>query len=253
MEAMTHLLIDIGNSSVKVALSVGGKISKSQRIAHSKMVDDICHLAKNYGAAKAAVSSVATDPSELCQALYSTGLKVICLNADTPLPFRLGYNSPDTLGTDRMAAVAGAMALHPQRNILVADAGSCITYEFLTADGIYLGGNIAPGLSMRLRAMHEHTARLPMATPEGEVPPIGYTTDTALRTGALMGLRHEVEGYLRYMQDRYDNPLVVLTGGDAKYIAPLMETKAEIDEWLVMRGLDYIIMFNEKMTDGEKK
>ena len=68
-----------------------------------------------------------------------------------------------------------------------------------------------------------------------------------------MGLRHEVEGYLRYMQDRYDNPLVVLTGGDAKYIAPLMETKAEIDEWLVMRGLDYIIIFNEKMTDGEKR
>ena len=124
MEAMTHLLIDIGNSSVKVALSVGGKISKSQRIAHSKMVDDICHLAKNSGAAKAAVSSVATDPSELCQALCSTGLKVICLNADTPLPFRLGYNSPDTLGTDRIATAVAAWELNPEAPSLVVDAGT---------------------------------------------------------------------------------------------------------------------------------
>ena len=250
---MPHLLIDIGNSSAKVALAAGGAIGESRRMAHGEMTDGICRLAKEYGADKAAISSVAADPGELCEALRAIGVEVICLSAATPLPFRLDYCSPDTLGADRMAAVAGALALHPRRNILIADAGSCITYEFLTADGIYLGGNIAPGLSMRLRAMHEHTARLPMVKLEGEVPPIGYTTDTALRSGALMGIRHEVEGYLHYMQAHYDGTLVLLTGGDAKYIAPLLDVEAETDERLVMRGLEYIIMYNEKNRDGEKK
>lgn len=240
-----NLLIDIGNSSAKYAFATDGIIGDVVRTSYPSLVEKFRTQNLETRVESAIISSVAGNPSSVAEALEAQGINVTVLGADTPLPFQLGYDSPDTLGADRMAAVAGAMELWPARNVLVVDAGSCVTYDFLTADGVYLGGNIAPGLRMRLSSMHEHTALLPMVEPEGPVPPIAYNTDTALRSGALMGLKHEVEGYAVTSTENIPSSdgrwAVLLTGGDAPLIRPLLNIEATVEPELVMRGLHYIL------------
>mgnify|MGYP000136417762 FL=1 len=96
------------------------------------------------------------------------------------LPIKIGYATPETLGLDRIAAVVGAVMQCPDKAVLIVDAGTCVTYALLTADGTFAGGNIAPGIRLRLRAMHEHTGKLPLIDDAGETPEIGFSTETAM-------------------------------------------------------------------------
>ena len=241
-----NLLVDIGNSSAKIAFANGGEIIWHERIPGSDSIESICRIAIEHRAEKAIICSVAAEPKEAADVLKETGISVIVLNHSTPLPFQTSYRTPQTLGTDRIAAVAGALARYAESNLLVIDAGSCITYDFVV-DGIYIGGNIAPGLKMRLRSMHEHTARLPQTEAQGELPEIGHDTDTAIRCGALRGIQHEIEGYARMMHNQYGKPLqIVLTGGDAQQIKETLTVEADIDEALVLRGLNNILIYNEE-------
>ncbi|MCH5178973.1 MAG: type III pantothenate kinase [Prevotellaceae bacterium] len=241
-----NLLVDIGNSSAKIAFATGDEITWHGRISGSDVAEQVCQAAIKYRADKAMICSVATEPSALINALKEQGIISLLLNNSTPLPFKIAYRTPQTLGCDRIAAVAGALTKKKKDHLLVIDAGSCITYEFISGD-TYLGGNIAPGLKMRLRSMHEHTARLPQTEAQGELPEIGHDTDTAIRCGALRGIQHEIEGYARMMHNQYGKPLqIVLTGGDAQQIKETLTVEADIDEALVLRGLNNILIYNEE-------
>ena len=136
----------------------------------------------------------------------------------TALPWMsIGYETPAKLGADRLAAAVGAAALKPGCELLVIDAGSCMTIDRVTADGLYLGGNISPGLEMRLKAMHALTARLPLVGIDGATPQWGHNTAEALRSGALTGIRGEADSYLRrfFAEQAGGNAYAFLTGGDA--------------------------------------
>ena len=145
---------------------------------------------------------------------------------------RLAYRTPHTLGVDRLAAVLGARSLQPQGHLLVIDAGTCITFDVLLADGRYIGGNISPGLSMRLAAMHAHTARLPLVDAQGELPLLGLDTPTALR-----GIAYEIEGYVRRLREEYGAISTFLTGGNRSDFPVSAESCTFADEYLVARGL----------------
>lgn len=245
-----NLLVDIGNSGAKIAVANGGDIGQIVRSSYEEATATIRLLAQDNCIRKAIISSVAGDPAPLASALQDMGIKTTVLSAATPLPFSLGYDTPDTFGADRIAAVAGALARRARRQAtgctLIVDAGSCITYE-VCVDNVYTGGNIAPGLRMRLRAMHEHTALLPEIAPRGELPMFGHDTETALRAGALRGIQHEVEGYARVLQKDYGEALVVLTGGDAPLIKETLNIEAEVDTELVLRGLNHILEYDEQL------
>lgn len=159
----------------------------------------------------------------------------------TPAPLRCAYRTSDTLGGDRWAAAVGAHGLFPDSHVLVIDAGTCVTFDLVDAEGVYHGGNIAPGLDMRLRAMHEHTARLPLVERGGALPDLGYDTETALRAGAVRGLAAEVVGYVTTLRIPYPELTILLTGGNAGDF-PLPEDLAVChDPHLVLRGLDAIL------------
>ena len=240
-----NLLIDIGNSSAKYSLATDDKLMEQGRVA-TDLLTEICDIAAKHDVAKAMVCSVAGAPTELVNKLRELGTETTVLGAETPLPFNIAYKTPLTLGADRIAAMAGAMAQWQEKDMLVVDAGSCITYEFLI-NGTYAGGNIAPGLEMRLNVMHEHTARLPKADANGDLPYIGYDTDSALRAGALRGIQHEIEGYACQMLEWCEGPVrVVMTGGDAPLIRETLNIEAETDAALVLRGLNYILKYNEQ-------
>ena len=163
---------------------------------------------------------------------------------DTPLPVTVDYRSPKTLGSDRIAAVIGARAEAPDRDILVIDAGTCITYDMITATGHFLGGNIAPGIKMRLRSMNKFTEKLPVVEKNGDTPLLGYDTETAMRSGAILGACYEIEGYIRSLTEKNVKISIIFTGGDAKYFVKRIKNAIFAKCELVICGLNRILDYN---------
>jgi type III pantothenate kinase len=196
------------------------------------------------------ISSVATTDPNLIPGL-NEHFGVQELTHTTPLPFQNAYKTPQTLGKDRIAAVAGAQALFPNQDCLIVDCGTCIKYERLTADGTYLGGNIAPGANMRIKAMHHFTARLPEVPME--IPPnaTGSSTKTALQNGALLGALLEIEGFARLFAQKAGPLRVILTGGDADFFSPHLHVAGlTLEPHLTLIGLNNILTYNIQQKDG---
>ncbi|MBK7409977.1 MAG: type III pantothenate kinase [Saprospirales bacterium] len=140
-----------------------------------------------------------------------------------------------------MAAAAGAWALFPGKRCLIIDAGNCITCDVLSKEGIFLGGNISPGIDMRLKAMHTFTARLPLV-PRGPMEHwIGHSTDSALRNGAQWGALWELTGLIDHCEAGFDEIIVVLTGGDADFFVKHLKRKIFANPDLVLVGLNKIL------------
>lgn len=171
------------------------------------------------------------------------------LDGETPIPIINRYNTPQTLGTDRLAAVIGAYAEGKRRTgihapILVIDLGTAITYDFITAEGEYLGGNISPGIDMRLRALNAFTDKLPLVSHQGECPPVGHSTETAIRSGVINGVKHEIHGTIQHFLVKYPQLLIFLTGGDAIDFDEPLKKRIFADKFLVIKGLDQILKYN---------
>lgn len=165
------------------------------------------------------------------------------LTPETPVPLTNRYGTPATLGADRLAASVGAAAIKPGEDLLVADIGTACTYDFVSAKGEFLGGNIACGPGMRLRALHHYTARLPLVSGHFEnIPRFGTTTEEAMRSGAMQGVVAELMLYSGYGRNRR----LMLSGGWAPEIAALLppDVNYEIHPHLVNYGLYRILTFN---------
>ena len=235
-----NLIIDIGNNSSKFFLFNG-----EQTVLHTRrentVFDVIDEWNRLYDIDGAIVSSVISDSPQLQAELQKLQCPVVRFNSSTPLPLEINYRTPGTLGSDRVAAAVGAWSEAPGRNMLVIDAGTAITIDFVGKDGKYNGGNIAPGIKMRLRALHEYTSRLPMVDKEGDTPTIGYDTETAIRSGVINGICHEIEGYIDEFKQKYCDVLVFLTGGDEKPLKNRIKNCIFADKYLVAKGLNRIL------------
>ncbi len=240
-----NLVLDIGNTRVKAGL-----FEENRLVEQANWVDWTLEELSSYGNQAGAdgviFSSVAGYDPDTHRRLAETFAMVLELTHETPLPFQNTYRTPETLGKDRLAAVAGAQALFPGQHCLVVDCGTCIKYDLLTADGVYHGGNIAPGAAMRIRAMHVFTARLPevpLRMPENAT---GFSTETALQNGALRGAVYEMEGFVRQFEQNAHPLRVVLTGGDAVFFQPHLSVPGLTHEpHLTLFGLNYILQFNK--------
>ena len=163
----------------------------------------------------------------------------------TPLPVKVAYSTPSTLGRDRIAAVVGAYGLTAGNWTLIVDCGTAITYDVLSPDGVFLGGNIAPGVYMRLEALNHYTARLPLVETSGDCPRWGTDTETALRSGAISGVVSEMRYYRNLLP--VADPKVVLTGGSADLVSQRAGFDLIVDTEIVSKGLNSIINYNENI------
>lgn len=264
-----RLALDLGNTATKAMVWQNGQPGETfawSDPAGWRLADE---RVTNLGIRNIIYSTVANvPPTEWMDKWITDGRRVVSLGDLPALPFPSRYRTPATLGQDRVAAVAGALALFhspfggrgatapatppvsaPANSpsggrgapCLVVDAGTCMTADLVDAAGVHRGGNISPGLRMRLRAMHQLTARLPLA-PAGEPSgPVGDTTLTALQHGGQRGLAYEVEGlYSRLLPD-YPGLRLLLTGGDADYLAQTLSVPALRYPHLVLRGLHHIL------------
>lgn len=210
----------------------------------NRTLADLHSFATRYQPTCAILSSVIDLAETAERNLSMLSCPLMKLTYQTPLPIKNLYETPQTLGCDRLAAVVGAVTLQPGRDILIIDAGTCITYELVDANSFYYGGNISPGLGMRLKALNHYTGKLPLVQPEGCMPMIGKDTETAIRAGVKKGIEYEIEGYIRNLRYKYPELLVFLTGGDDFSFDTNLKNCIFADKFLVLKGLNRILDYN---------
>ncbi len=238
-----NLTIDRGNSATK-AVVWEGKRAIWQHSFPSLSCDDICEIIKNYSPSFAILCTV-TDDNEFIVNTLSEHLgkeNVQILTPEMKIPLVIDYKTPRSLGADRVAAAVGATVINPGKTSLVVDIGTAITYDVVTADGHFKGGNIAPGIGMRLRSLNDYTSRLPLIESQGDTPQWGETTETAMRAGAVQGVIGEI---LYYMSQLPSDATLILTGGWGKDMAKLLPIKSVLKPCLVSIGLNRILFYNE--------
>lgn len=242
-----NLTIDQGNSRTKVALfDKDGKIKKSF-IYRTFTSADVERLFALYDIEASIISSVISIEPAIVNALHRLSKHFILFDHLTPVPLKNDYGTPETLGQDRLAAAIGAAYLCPNENLLIIDAGSAITFDFVSEDNTFLGGNITAGIKMRFKALHQMTKKLPLVdADENELMPlIAKNTRDAIVTGVIRGIAMEVKGYIRALKENVAHSVTFLTGGHAPYILHhVAGDDIRYEKNLVLIGLNRILNYN---------
>lgn len=242
-----NLAIDIGNTLAKLAVIDDGQVvdfQKTEKI-DSAFVEKI--LEENPEIEAAIIVSTGEYETAWEQMLEKRMKRFIRFGAETPIPIENGYATPQTLGLDRLAAAVAANALYPNSNVLIVDFGTAITVDFVSAEGRFVGGNISPGAATRFRALHHFTKRLPLCELDEEsVRLLGNSTQTAIESGVVNGIVYEIEGYIRDLQQRYNNLRIIFTGGESDFFAKRLKNTIFATYDLVAYGLNRILEYNAK-------
>jgi type III pantothenate kinase len=241
-----NLIFDIGNSSTKVAVFNEFVKVESLRVKHFTASGLHKIFSPYQGKIKKAIISTVRDIPEYIIDLATLNVPYVhILSHRSKLPFKNGYLTPETLGPDRLAAVAGAFLHYPGEEVLIIDAGSAVTYDFLSGKS-YKGGNISPGLSMRFRALHRFTGKLPLVSTTEKLRSPGRNTHEAISAGVTIGLVYEINEYIRTFEQKHKEIKVILTGGDSGYLKERLDFEVEYLPDIVMDGLNYILEYNAK-------
>jgi type III pantothenate kinase len=246
---MANLVIDVGNTLSKIAVFENNESVYVSKSAQLKDID-ISGLIEKYKVNNLILSSVKALAEHKYEADYPQ-LNYLRFDHQTRLPIKNNYATPQTLGLDRLAAVIGAKDIFPSEPVLVIDAGTCITFDFIDEESVYEGGSISPGIKMRLKAMHQFTGKLPDVEFENDsVTDIFYGKNTkeAMQTGALNGMLFEIEGYLRYYSQKYSSLKIILCGGDASFFDTRLKNsifahQILLEPLLVLRGLNTVVNY----------
>lgn len=242
-----NLCIDQGNSRTKVALMTDeGKII-NHFIYKSFSSSEVERLFDLYDISDSIISSVVNIEAAVVNTLHRRSKHFVLFDHNTPVPIINKYETPQTLGQDRLAAAVGAKSLCPNENLLIIDVGSAITYDFVTAEGEYIGGNIAPGLKMRFTMLQRMTKKLPLVeVDENELIPLfGKNTRDAIAAGVIRGVAYEVKGYMRTLKEKMQHVQTFITGGHAPYVLRNVRMDMNYEKNLVLIGLNQILIHNK--------
>jgi len=237
-----NLIIDIGNTLTKIALVNSGEVISIDRV--ERISEEILNqIKKKYSPTQAIISAVGHYDKELYKSLKKN-IPVLEFDHNTKVPIKNLYQTPKTLGLDRLAAAVGATTLYPKTNILVIDCGTAITFDLINSKHEYLGGAISPGIRLRFEALHSHTDKLPLLKMESNYPLIGQTTKDSILSGVLNGVVGEVDIYIQRIKQEYPDVKVLITGGDANFFVDKLKNSIFVVQNLVITGLNRILEFN---------
>ena len=235
---MSIFVIDAGNAQIKVGKFENHKLIEKKTF---QLMEAFYLYYRNQEIDKSILSSV-----RYLNWNPEVSPKPIVIGQTTDLPFNNCYATRETLGNDRKALVAGAVKQFPNRNCLIIDAGTCITYDFVDKRANYYGGSISPGFSMRYRALNQFTAKLPLVELVNEkISLIGDSTENSIKSGVYHGIKAEIEGFISRYAKEYSDLAVLITGGDAKYFEKHLKAPIFALPNLQMEGLYHILQQND--------
>ncbi len=245
-----NLLLDIGNTQIKAAVfNSRGQMIFHDRFDKEKVQNKISSLLDSYSVSHALISATGEKSKPLENLLKKKGVVFFYLNAQLKLPFELDYQTPGTLGADRLALSAAAVKKAPEKNRLVIDAGTCITYDFIDRKNIYRGGAISPGIDLRLKSMHHYTANLPPVEnikPEENIPLTGKNTIDCLKSGAVWGAANEIEAFIVNYKLKHKDLTVFLTGGSQIILERYLKNEIFVNsKFLLFEGMNLILNMNK--------
>lgn len=239
-----NLVIDVGNSFVKLAVFKGASLKHKAFIKIDSILERIQALDEEFKTINKAIISSVGKLSKNDLSFINNHFDLLVLNSETKVPFVNLYKTPKTLGIDRMALVSASINQFPNRNVLIIDAGTCITYDFITSNNEYLGGAISPGLGIRYKSLNNLTENLPLL--ELSIPEklIGDTTNNSIHSGVVYGVLNEIEGAIHRYSDKYSDLTIILTGGDANFLSKQLKSSIFANSNFLLEGLNYILQFN---------
>ena len=239
-----NLIIDVGNTNVKLAVFQGDEIVFKSRCKLKSFEKEIADLLKEFKLLKKAIVSSVGKLQKKDVNILEKHLDVLILDANTNLPFTNDYKTPKTLGVDRIALVSASVQQFPEHNVLIIDAGTCITFDFITSNNKYLGGAISPGVEMRYKSLNNLTANLPLLETKAPNNIIGNSSKESIHSGVINGVLFEIEGAVQEYERKFEDLTVILTGGDADFLSKRLKSSIFANSNFLLEGLNFILEFN---------
>lgn len=238
-----NLIIDVGNTRIKTAVFDDSKMIHNESLTNDSFVSEAKKIIKKYKCTSAIISSVGSVNKSQIDELRAE-ISLIELDYNTKVPFLNKYTTPKTLGVDRIALVSSAISTYPNKNVLIIDAGTCITYDFVNNEGNYYGGAISPGLQMRYKALNVFTEKLPLLEPSEKFELLGNSTETSIHSGIINGVINEIDGIIKQYRKKNTDLTVVLTGGDVNFLSNRLKNGIFANPNFLLEGLNTILTYN---------
>lgn len=242
-----HLVTDVGNTRIKVAVFESDIISEQKFISKSIFLETIKYFFQKYPQIDhwTLVSVTGYPLEEIKQIENLFDLKADMISKTSNFPFQNRYATPETVGLDRLVLAAGATILYPNQNRLVIDAGTCITFDVIDDENQYLGGAISMGLQMRYQSLHHYTAKLPLL--EAKIPNhwMGDSTEESIHVGVVNGLIAEINAFTDQFITTNENFTIILTGGDTLFLAKRLKNTIFANSNFLLESLNAIFQYQK--------
>ncbi|MCX7550876.1 type III pantothenate kinase [Xanthomarina sp. F2636L] len=239
-----NLIIDVGNTFTKLAVFQLDDVVFQSVIKEQDFNYEFENILQKHPEIDKCIISSVGNLNETALKLIKHNLEVVVLSSEIKLPFVNNYTTPKTLGVDRLALISAASKLYPAKNVLVIDAGTCVTYDFISTNNSYLGGAISPGIRMRYTSLNNLTANLPLLETEQPENIIGNSTGNAIHSGVIYGILNEIDGVIDTYRQKYSDLTVILTGGDANFLSKQLKNSIFANSNFLLKGLNHILQFN---------
>ncbi|WP_033960046.1 type III pantothenate kinase [Psychroserpens jangbogonensis] len=239
-----NLIMDVGNTLVKLAVFQDNVLFEKVTTQHDGFLKAVKQVLNKYPIiSNGIISSVGKLNKEDVQVVESE-IDLLILKSETKQPFKNLYKTPKTLGVDRIALVSASIRQFSNSNVLIIDAGTCITYDFINTNNEYFGGAISPGIRLRYHSLHNLTANLPLL--ESELPEslIGNTTNSSIHSGVVFGVLKEIDGVINDYKEKYSDLTVILTGGDTNFLSKQLKNGIFANSNFLLEGLNFILEYN---------
>jgi len=238
------LTIDVGNTNVKVAVFKQFNIVDMSVFQKNNFQNNFQIIFKKYPNLTKAILASVSMLDEMDSIWLKNKIEVVEITADSNFPFKNKYITPTTLGIDRRVLASGAVLQYPSQDVLIIDAGTCVTYDFITNKNEYLGGAISPGLRLRYQALNDYTAKLPLLENNSPDNFIGNSTDESIHSGVVNGLCFEIEGFISEFSVKNEQFTIILTGGDAIFLANRLKSTIFADENFLLKSLHQLYTYS---------
>ena len=237
-----NLILDVGNSLLKIAL-----FKKSQLIQKFKFTENYKRNIEDIILENNVTHSIISNVGRIDDSIINTlkeSTNLLLVSNQLKFPFKNLYKSKNTLGQDRLALVSAAAFKFPKENVLIVDAGSCITYDFKNNNNEYLGGGISPGISMRFKSLNTFTSNLPLIDFDSIHQLIGNNTKNSINSGVINGTISEINGIIQQYCEEFKNIRIILTGGDSNFLLKRIKNSIFADQNFLLVGLNKLLEDN---------